>query len=62
MMLGYTMLGLLQLTAVLRFPADLDWSRAAAVVYVCFLATILLLGGYGCWRTQRAQRAARLTA
>jgi hypothetical protein len=62
MMLGYTMLGLLQLTAVLRFPADLDRSRAAAVVYVCFLATILLLGGYGCWRTQRAQRAARLTA
>jgi hypothetical protein len=52
MMLSYTMLGVLQLTAVLRYPADLDWSRAAAELYVGFLATILLLGGYGWWKTQ----------
>jgi hypothetical protein len=45
MMLSYTVLGLLQLTGVLRYRTDLDWSRAAAVAYVCFLATILLLGG-----------------
>jgi hypothetical protein len=44
MMLSYTVLGLLQLTGVLRYRADLGWSRAAAVAYVCFLATILLLG------------------
>jgi hypothetical protein len=62
MMLSYAALGLLQLTAVLRHPTDLDGSRAAAVVCVCFLATILLLGGYGCWRTRRVHRAARPTA
>jgi hypothetical protein len=50
MMASYTLLGVLQLTSVLRYPNDLDWSRAAAVGYVCFLATILLLGGYGCWK------------
>jgi hypothetical protein len=61
MMLSYTVLGVLQLTAVLRYRTDLDWSRAAAVVYVCFLATILLLGGYGWWKTQRAHQANQLT-
>ena len=53
MMLSYTLLGLLQITSLLRYPADLDRSRVAAVVYVLFLATILLLGGYGWWKTQR---------
>lgn len=64
MMLSYTVLGLLQLTTVLRYPGELDWSRAAAVVYVCFLATIVLLGGYGCWKTGRARahQAAQPTA
>jgi hypothetical protein len=62
MMLSYTVLGVLQITAVLRYWADLDWSRAAAVVYVCFLATILLLGGYGWWKTQGAHQAKQLTA
>jgi len=57
MMLSYTVLGLLQLTSVLRYRTDLDWSGAAAVVYVCFLATILLLGGYGWWKTQPAHQA-----
>jgi hypothetical protein len=57
MMLSYTLLGLLQLSSVLRYPADLDWSRRAAVVYVLFLATILLLGSYGCWQTRHARRA-----
>jgi hypothetical protein len=56
MMASYTLLGVLQLTAVLRYANDLDWSRAAALGYVCLLATILLLGGYGWWETQRPQR------
>ena len=57
MMASYTMLGVLQLTAVLRYRTDLDGSRAAAVGYVCFLATILLLGGYGWSKTQCAHQA-----
>ena len=56
MMASYTALGVLQLTAVLRYATDLDWSRTAAVVYVCLLATILLLGGYGWRETERTQR------
>ena len=55
MMVSYTLLGVLQLTAVLRYPTDLDRS-GAAMVYVCFLATIFLLGGYGWWETQRRIR------
>jgi hypothetical protein len=62
MMASYTVLGVLQLTAVLRYATDLDWNRAAAVGYVCFLATILLLGGYGWWKTQRAHQTKQLTA
>ena len=57
-----TVLGVLQLIGVLRYRTDLDWSRAAAVVYVCFLATILLLEGYGWWKTQRVDPANQLTA
>src|SRR5919197_373679 len=56
-MLSHTLLGVLQVSSVLRYPADLDRSRLAAVVYVLFLATILLLGGYGCWKTRHARRA-----
>jgi hypothetical protein len=53
MMLSYTALGRLQLGGVLRYPADLDRGHAAAVADVGFLATILLLGGYGCWKIRR---------
>jgi hypothetical protein len=62
MMASYTVLGVLQLTAVLRYRTDLDGSRPAAVAYVGFLATILLLGGYGWWKTQRAHQTRQLTA
>ena len=54
MMPSYALLGLLLVISLLRYPADVDWSRAAAMVYVVFLATVLLLGGYGWWRTQHA--------
>jgi hypothetical protein len=54
MMGSYALLGLLQIAGVLRYPSDLDRSHVAAVVYVLFLVTILLLGSYGWWKTQRA--------
>jgi hypothetical protein len=59
MMLSYAALGALQIIGVLRYPADLDWGRAAAVAYVCFLATILLLGTYGWWKARYARQAPR---
>jgi hypothetical protein len=62
MMLSYTVLGVLQLTAVLHHRTDLDWRRASAGVYVCFLASIFLLGGYGWWKIQCAHQAKELTA
>ena len=44
------------LLGVLRYPADLDRGHAAAVADVCLVVTILLLvGGYGWWKTRRAQ-------
>jgi hypothetical protein len=57
MMLSYTLLGLLQLTSVLRYPGDLDWSRTAALIYVVFLGTVFLLGCYGSWKTFRLRLA-----
>lgn len=57
MMLSYPLLGLLQITSVLRYLSDLDWNRTAAVIYVVFLATVFLLGGYGSWKTFRMRLA-----
>lgn len=62
MMLSYTVLGLLQIITVLLYPTDLDWNHAAAVAYVFFLATILLLGGYGWWKTRSAHQPEHPTA
>jgi hypothetical protein len=62
MMLSYTVLGLLQIITVLRYPADLDWNQPAAAPYVFFLATILLLGGYGWWKTRRVYQKIPPTA
>ena len=48
--------------AVVMLTLGLAMLLAPTVVYVCFLATILLLGGYGWWKVQHAHQAPQLTA
>jgi hypothetical protein len=48
-MVGYALLGGLQLLAVARYATAIDWSRPSAPLYVVFLASILAVGAYG-WR------------
>jgi hypothetical protein len=57
---SYVLLGVLELVAVLRYSNTLDWARPATWVYILFLASFLLVGGYGWVATRRA--AHRTTA
>jgi hypothetical protein len=47
--IAHTVLGVLQLVALVRYPDALDWSAPAAWMYVAFFALVLLHGAYG-WR------------
>lgn len=44
---SYAFLGILQLLAVLRLSADLDWSHVMAWPYVLFMALVALTGIWG---------------
>ncbi len=52
---GYTVFGALQLIALIRYPADVNWSVPAAWIYLIFLLTILPLGLYG-WFGPRGKK------
>ena len=50
---SYAFFGILQLLAVLRFSADVDWSHALAWPYVVFMGVVTLTGIWGAliaWR------------
>jgi hypothetical protein len=49
---AFVFMGVLQLLALARFAADVDWSRAAVWVYVLVLLSMLVLGVAG-WRAVR---------
>jgi len=53
---GYTVFGLLQLVALLRFRDQVSWDTAAAGVYVLLLASVVSVGAYGWWRARTARR------
>ncbi len=48
--IAYTVLGILQLLALVRYHDALDWSSPASWLYVGFLVTVLLFGAYGWYR------------
>jgi len=48
----YVLLGILEFVALIRYPTSVDWARPAALMYVLFLASVLLVGIYG-WVTTR---------
>ncbi|GAB7193215.1 hypothetical protein NUM3379_39240 [Kineococcus sp. NUM-3379] len=53
----YTVLGVLQLAALARFPGDVDWSRPAAWVYPAVLLSVLAVGVAGLTTGRAARRA-----
>jgi hypothetical protein len=59
LMIAYAVYGILQVINLLRYPtaAGLDWSNLKTWLYVIFMASILLAGGYGSWIAQRAYQA-----
>jgi hypothetical protein len=44
---AYTVLGLLELVAVVRYPDELDGSGARGIAYIAFAALVVLTGGAG---------------
>lgn len=49
----YVLLGILEFVALMRYPSSVDWAQPAAVIYVLFLASVLLVGIYGFLTTRR---------
>ncbi|MFN2488272.1 MAG: hypothetical protein ABR529_00715 [Actinomycetota bacterium] len=48
-MVSYAVLGVLQLVALARYTAELDWDRAPAWLYLAFLVSMLVAGLLGWW-------------
>jgi hypothetical protein len=48
----YVFLGIFEFVALIRYPQSIDWVQPAALMYVLFLASVLLVGIYG-WVTVR---------
>ncbi len=50
---SYAALGVLELLAVARYAATLDWQRPGPWLAVAFSASMLVVGGYALWRSRR---------
>jgi hypothetical protein len=44
---SYPFLALFQLVALARYPGDLQWDEPGAWIYLGYLASAIVLGGYG---------------
>jgi len=56
-LLSYCVYGVLQTVNVLRYPATLDWARLSSPIYLIFVLSVLLVGGYGVWKTRQIKLA-----
>jgi hypothetical protein len=54
--IGYTVFGVLQLLALLRFRDQVAWDGTAATVYLVVLLTLPLTGALGWWLARRGRR------
>jgi hypothetical protein len=52
-MIGFALLGVLQLLALLRYSETVAWGTAVTTSYIFFVVTLLLAGGIGCFLTAR---------
>ena len=53
---GYILLAVLQAIALARYPHQFHWGSASRIVYLIFLATMLLTGAAGLARGRRQAR------
>jgi len=58
--IGYTVFGVLQLLALLRFRDQVAWDGTAATVYLVVLITVPLTGALGWWLARRGRRLDRV--
>lgn len=58
-LIGYTMIGVLQLLALARYAGTVDWSGVSALVYLLFLLSVLGIGLYGWLKARRPAVALR---
>jgi hypothetical protein len=49
---GFTLIGVLETIAVLRYATTLDWTTVAPVVFLLFVIGIGLMGAYGWWMSR----------
>jgi len=58
-MLAFMTYALLQLINLLRYPdaSGLDWSAPKTWLYLLFILSILAIGGFGAWKTQKHRGA-----
>ena len=54
---SYTVFSLLELVALVRYPASINWDQPASWLYTSFLASILLLGAFMVPKLINAYRA-----
>ena len=52
-LVSYLSLGVLQLIALARYPADIDWMKSAGWIYLLFVVSVFLVGLYGCLRLRQ---------
>lgn len=53
--LSYTVFAVLQLGALVRYPGQIAWDRPAALLYLVFMLSVLLIGLYGWWGSMRVR-------
>jgi hypothetical protein len=51
-MISYTLLAILELLALARYPMVVAWNALSTLLYVLFLVSVLVIGGYG-WLAAR---------
>lgn len=51
--LSYTMFGVLELIALLRYTGDVDWNKPQSLVYVLFMLSMIIVGFYS-WQRSRS--------
>lgn len=49
-MISYALFGLLQLIALARYPDTVGWGDPRTWLYLLYVLSALLIGGYGAWR------------
>ena len=51
--MSYVVFAGLELVAIARYPSEIDWTTPPAWVYLVFLLSAALVGGYGWWQASQ---------